>query len=64
MATLQKSAPVINQKETEICHNLFELIDKDKNGSIEIDELRIFIEEMGYVPTEKEIFTLLSELDL
>ena len=64
MATLQKRAPVINQKEIEICHNLFELIDKDKNGSIEIDELRIFIEEMGYVPTEKEIFTLLSELDL
>ena len=58
-----KSSP-ITRNEIEICRKIFEIIDDNNNGYIEIQELKEFIKDMGYFPTDKELFTLLSEVDV
>ncbi len=55
---------VITKKELEICHNLFKLIDTDDNNSINVSELKDFIKEMGYHPSDRELFTLISDLNI
>ena len=54
----------ITRNEAEICRKIFEIIDDNNNGYIEIQELKEFIKDMGYFPTDKELFTLLSEVDI
>jgi Ca2+-binding EF-hand superfamily protein len=54
----------ITNNEIDICHKIFQIIDMNNDGYIEIKELKSFIKDMGYSPSDKELFALISEINI
>jgi calmodulin len=51
------------QEEIDACRDAFLAFDKNRNGSIDVWELRQVLEAMGQKATEEEIFQIMSEVD-
>jgi Ca2+-binding EF-hand superfamily protein len=54
---------VLTQEEIDGCREAFLSFDRDRNGTIDIWELRQVLEAMGQNPTEEELFQMISEVD-
>lgn len=54
---------VLTQEEIDGCREAFLTFDKDRSGTIDVWELRQVLESMGQVPTEEELFQMISEVD-
>mmetsp|Transcript_6711 Transcript_6711/g.8334 ORF Transcript_6711/g.8334 Transcript_6711/m.8334 type:complete len:150 (-) Transcript_6711:410-859(-) len=54
---------VLTQEEIDGCREAFLAFDKDRSGTIDVWELRQVLEAMGQVPTEEELFQMISEVD-
>eukprot|EP01138_Halocafeteria_seosinensis_P009262 gb/GECG01009465.1/.p1 GENE.gb/GECG01009465.1/~~gb/GECG01009465.1/.p1 ORF type:complete len:149 (+),score=34.71 gb/GECG01009465.1/:1-447(+) len=53
----------LTQDEIDGCRDAFLAYDKDRNGCIEVWELKEVLEAMGQKPTEEELFQMISEVD-
>ena len=53
----------LTQEEIDACREAFLAFDKNRNGSIDVWELRQVLEMMGQKPTDEEIFQMMSEVD-
>lgn len=51
------------QEEIDACREAFLSFDKNRNGSIDVWELRQVLEMMGQKPSDEELFQIMSEVD-
>lgn len=54
----------LSKDEIKHCLRFYQQIDNNGDGLIDSSELKSFIISMGYYPTERELFNLLSEMEL
>ena len=54
----------ISKSEYETCKKIFDMMDENGDGHIDIRELREFLIKMGYAPTDKDLFHLISDVDI
>mmetsp|Transcript_12972 Transcript_12972/g.19543 ORF Transcript_12972/g.19543 Transcript_12972/m.19543 type:complete len:151 (+) Transcript_12972:115-567(+) len=54
---------VLTREEIDSCRKAFLSYDKDRSGSIDIDELRAILQVMRLEPTEEELRAMLMDVD-
>ena len=54
----------ISKTEYETCQKIFNMMDENSDGYIDIRELKDFLVKMGYSPTDKDLFHLISDIDI
>eukprot|EP00164_Ancoracysta_twista_P007939 GFYU01011381.1.p1 GENE.GFYU01011381.1~~GFYU01011381.1.p1 ORF type:complete len:155 (-),score=44.70 GFYU01011381.1:80-544(-) len=54
---------VLTQTEIDEFQEIFDLVDIDKGGSIEADELQVLMDMMGLPTTQEELERMIEEID-
>eukprot|EP01017_Pseudomicrothorax_dubius_P035632 TRINITY_DN5024_c0_g1_i5.p1 TRINITY_DN5024_c0_g1~~TRINITY_DN5024_c0_g1_i5.p1 ORF type:complete len:139 (+),score=45.49 TRINITY_DN5024_c0_g1_i5:63-479(+) len=53
----------LTEIEIQKCREAFNAFDKDGSGTIDPEELRNVLEEMGQKPTEEDVLKMINEVD-
>eukprot|EP01023_Acetabularia_acetabulum_P068700 TRINITY_DN9785_c1_g1_i1.p2 TRINITY_DN9785_c1_g1~~TRINITY_DN9785_c1_g1_i1.p2 ORF type:complete len:162 (-),score=28.94 TRINITY_DN9785_c1_g1_i1:113-598(-) len=53
----------LSHAEVEMCQKAFNQHDRDKSGTIDIQELKALLNQMNLYPTDEEMFVLMNSVD-
>ena len=53
----------LNEDDIEICQRAFADLDEDGTDTIKVQDLKIALDRIGFNPSEKELYKIISEVD-
>ena len=53
----------LTEEDIDTCQKAFQDFDEEGSGTIKVTDLKFALERIGYIPSENDLFKLISEVD-